>query len=312
MPRDLRHIPPGSQVEVTCRTLESRYFLRPSRDLRDAIHGILARAADRWEVRIVAWFFASNHYHLILRPKDAFHLARFMGDVQGQVAKETNRAIGREGKLWGRRYGPIRMSEDAEVDRLRYLLEQGVKENLIRSPREWPGATSVPWLLGGGPVDAVWFNRTAEYEARRRGERFGKYEYAERYSFELAPLRCWDGLSRAEIRRRIEALIREIEREATERRRTGDAKFLGPQGGPTSRPLGSAGSPKKSKAPRFHAHDRDVWINLQVEYREFRAAYEQASAAFRAGRLDVVFPSGSFPPALPFFPGRPPTPAIVT
>ena len=61
MPRGPRYIPPGSLVEITCRTLESRYFLRPSRELREAIHGVLARAATIWQVGVVAWVYASNH-----------------------------------------------------------------------------------------------------------------------------------------------------------------------------------------------------------------------------------------------------------
>jgi hypothetical protein len=39
------------------------------------------------------------------------------------------------------------------VWRLRYLLEQGCKEGLVRSPRQWPGATGIEALLSGRPLD---------------------------------------------------------------------------------------------------------------------------------------------------------------
>ena len=69
MGRDLRHMPTGcSLVAVTIRTVQSRYLLRPSRDLTDITHGILARATHRYDVGICFYVFLSNHVHLRLCP----------------------------------------------------------------------------------------------------------------------------------------------------------------------------------------------------------------------------------------------------
>ena len=49
-------------VEVTCRTIHSRFLLRPSPELNDIVIGVLARAQRMHPIRLCAVAFASNHY----------------------------------------------------------------------------------------------------------------------------------------------------------------------------------------------------------------------------------------------------------
>src|ERR1700709_1212981 len=64
MSRPLRFIPDGGAlVEVTCRTLQSRFLLRPRRDLDEIIVGVLGRAQRLYKVRFCGYMCASNHYH---------------------------------------------------------------------------------------------------------------------------------------------------------------------------------------------------------------------------------------------------------
>jgi len=57
---------------------------------------------------------------------------------------------------------------------------------------------------------------------------------------------------------------------------------------------------KTSPAPLFHAASRRVRRELRDAYYAFVAAYREAAEKLRAGIRDVIFPQGSFPPALPF------------
>jgi len=41
---------------------------------------------------------------------------------------------------------------------------------------------------------------------------------------------------------------------------------------------------------------------LRDAYRRFLGAYRQAAERLRTGALDVLFPEGAFPPALPYRP----------
>ena len=119
------------------------------------------------------------------------------GEVPGRLHRWRER-------VWGRRYRAIVVSHEkaAQIERLRYLLEQGTKEGLVRRPEDWPGAHSVQALLDGRPIRGIWFDRSQEYEARRCGKRPGKYEFAEEETFELTSLPAWDSLDGETIRER--------------------------------------------------------------------------------------------------------------
>ncbi|HEX3125850.1 MAG TPA: hypothetical protein VH394_00825, partial [Thermoanaerobaculia bacterium] len=67
MPRPLRYVSPGgSLVEVTVRTLQSQYLLRPSPSLNEIVGGVLGRAQALHPVRCHAAVFLSTHFHLLL------------------------------------------------------------------------------------------------------------------------------------------------------------------------------------------------------------------------------------------------------
>ena len=79
-------------------------------------------------MKICAFIYLSNHCHLLLRPKDAEQLSSFMRYLNSNIAREVGRLHAWREKLWGRRYYDITVSHEpeAQISRLRYLLEQGV------------------------------------------------------------------------------------------------------------------------------------------------------------------------------------------
>jgi REP element-mobilizing transposase RayT len=303
MARPLRYVPAGWLAHITCRTLHGRLLLRPSGDLNEIVLGILGRAQRRYAMRICAFTVLSNHLHLLLLPDDAEQLALFMAYLNANLAKEAGRLHGWKERLWGRRYTLqlVHPADAAEqIQRLRYVLEQGCKEGLVRSPCDWPGATSTHALLQGASLEGVWFDRTAEYEARQRGERPSKYAHAEVERVELTPLPCWQELVEPERRRCVAAMVEEIIRETRQclakagRAPLGVKRILGQD--PHCQPWRFERSP----APRFHASSGEMRRTLEAAYRDFVLAYRQASRALSTKALAVDFPSGCFPPRLPF------------
>ena len=236
------------------------------------------------------------------------------GHLNGNLAKEAGRLHHWRERLWGRRYHSSLVSDEPskQVDRLRYLLEQGCKEGLVRRPQDWPGATSVEALLTGKPLVGLWYDRTAEYEARRRGKLPTKYDFAEEESFALAPLPAWHRLSAQEIQHRVHRIVRTIESETRQRIRDTDRAPLGVRRILRQDPHQVPARTKRSPAPRFHARHPHVRRGLELAYRAFRFAYRQAAEALRSGDATAAtaeFPAGSFPPRLPFARGRP-TPSL--
>jgi hypothetical protein len=139
--------------------------------------------------------------------------------------------------------------------------------------------------------------------ARRRGEEFARDRFAMRETVILSPLPCWEHLSPEERKEKVAELVREIEAEAAEQREKTGKEPLGRvavlKQHPHERPMRF----KKSYAPLVHAASQKVRRDLYDGYRAFVAAFREAAEKLKAGNLAVVFPAGSFPPALPFVGG---------
>jgi len=178
-----------------------------------------------------------------------------------------------------------------------------VKERLVEKVLHWPGAHAAGALLENKPLEGLWFDRTQEYGARRRGEESERERFATRETVTLSPLPCWEHLSPEDQKKKIAYLIREIEEEAAAQREAAGLQVLGRepvlQQNPHERPVRS----KKSYTPLFHAASRKVRRDLYDCYRAFVAAFREAADFLRAGNLTAVFPAGRFPPALPFVGG---------
>jgi REP element-mobilizing transposase RayT len=296
MSRPLRFIPEeGALVDITCRTIQSRYLLRPDPALNEIVLGVLGRAQRLHPVEISAFFVASNHYHLLLWVPDVERMAEFMEYFQGNMAREVGRL-----RKW--RYEAIVISDEpaAQVDRLRYVLSNGVKEGLVARVEDWPGISLVKNLLSGEPVRGTWFDRTAEHQAKLRREDFEPRRHAAEETIELSQLPCWRHLSPEKYRELVAGLVHEIDADAAaERKRTGRQ----PLGAATilrQHPHTCPNKTKKSPAPRFHAATKAAREALRRAYGLFLASFREAAERLKAGDRMARFPNGCYPPGLPF------------
>ncbi|HSM51978.1 MAG TPA: transposase [Thermoanaerobaculia bacterium] len=303
MPRRLRYVPPGGAlVEVTCRTLQARFLLRPTPLLREITLGILGRAQRNSGVAVHAFVFLANHYHLLVSVTDAAQLAKFVGYLNSNLAREVSRLHAWKEKVWGRRYQAILVSgeEEAQIERLFYLARQGCKEGLVADPLEWPGATSWRAMLDGQVLEGIWFDRTAECLARRNGIEFGARDFASPEPVVLTPLPTWAHLAPEVQRERLRDLLDLARAEAAAMRQETGRDPVGREAVVRQDPHGSPARSKKGPAPLVHAASREARRAYREAYRLFTAAYRRAAEALRAGVEAVVFPDGCFPPAGPF------------
>lgn len=304
MPRRLRFIPEGGAVvEVTGRTIHGRMLLKPNRRLNEAIVGTLARGKRHYGVRIHAVVFLSNHYHLLIGVDDAKQLSSFMGYVNAKVAREAGRVWSWREKLWGRRYESIVTSDEetAQLDRMRYLLSHGVKENLVARCQDWPGIHCAEALVTGRSLKGFWFDRTKEYAARQRGADIGVYTYAEPETLKLDPLPCWAHLDQATYRARIGEIVAQVEAEAEAARKRRGIYPLGVEAIRRQRAHDRTERLKRSPAPAFHTATKHARQRLREAYQCFVIAYREAADRLRDTDLSsLCFPPGSFPPAPPF------------
>jgi hypothetical protein len=210
--------------------------------------------------------------------------------------------------FWSRRYSSIVVSDEekAQVERFRYILSHGVKENLVERVLDWPGVHAARAILEDKPLTGYWFDRTQEYAARNRGEDYGRLTYATEEIFFLTRLPCWEHLSQEEYRQRVAELVEEIELDARVRRLERGLPVLGVGAVLRQRPHTQPNKTKKSPAPRFHAATKAIRDGLREAYGLFLAAFRDAAELLKAGDRMARFPMGSFPPGLPFVRALPP------
>ena len=304
MSRPLRFIPEeGSLVEVTCRTIQGRYLLRPDPELDDILLGVLGRAQRLYPVEICGFAFLSSHYHLLLRVQDVKQMSEFMWYFQTNSAREVGRLRDWPGGIWPDRYESIVVSDEpaAQVDRLRYVLAQGVKEGLVARVDEWPGISMIKAVLDGEPIRGTWFNRTQEYRAKLQKKKdFDPRSSASEEIVVLSQLPCWRHLSPEMYRSLVAGLVRELEADAAAERKLTGREPLGREAILSQHPHTRPERLKKSPAPRFHAATKEVRLGLRTAYGLFLSAFREAAERLKAGDRLAKFPNGCFPPALPF------------
>lgn len=250
-------------------------------------------------MRIHALAVLSNHLHLLVSPDSPQQLAAFMGYVAGNLAREIGGRHGWQERFWGRRYTAVLVSseEKAQIERLVYILGQGVKEGLVERPQHWPGVHCAKALLSGKPLQGTWIDRTALYKARRRLSNSTAADFAEDEQVTFTPVSCWAQLDSREYRTKIAELVARIVDDG--RRARAGRPVLGRRAilaqDPHDKPLFSDRSP----APLVHAASKEVRVMLRTAYYAFVAGFREAAARLRAGDRLVVFPMGAFPPPLP-------------
>lgn len=306
MGRKLRFLAPGGLVEVTSRTIHGRLLLQPNERIADLCRGVLARAARLYPVDVHAFAFLGNHYHLLLTVPDAQRLAQFMNYLNSNLAREVGRVVRWHERFWGRRYQaiPVTDEEASQVERLLYVLRQGCKEGLVRTPTEWPGATSTRALLFGEPIRGAWIDRTSAYQSHRKDQPADPRSFVSTETLDLVPLPCWRDLVPADYRNRVADLVAEVERETADRIRATKREPLGADRVARRNPHDALSRGKRGPAPLVHAASSERRRVFREAYRQFASAFRHASTVFRCSRdrfeRFALFPSGCFPPPGPF------------
>lgn len=179
-----------------------------------------------------------------------------------------------------------------------YVLANVARE--IGRAHDWPGPQCVVALTEGNDLSGTWYDRTAEFRARRMGLAVSELDFASTETVTLSPLGCLSAASERERCELVGAIVADIERSGRIERagRVPLGRTLVQRQHPHQRPSRS----KRTCAPDFHAASRAARMRLRAAYRVFVAAYRRAAQLLRAGMRDVLFPVGSFPPSLPYVP----------
>ncbi len=133
------------------------------------------------------------------------------------------------------------------------------------------------------PLRGWWFDRSREYAAWRRGETYGRYQYATEETIVLDPLPCWRHLPIEAVRRHVKDLLHDIEREAAAGRRATGKGVLGADAVMEMDPHHRPEKLDRSPAPDFHARHKKVRQAMRATYVWVVAEHYKAAERLRAG-----------------------------
>jgi REP element-mobilizing transposase RayT len=166
-------------VHVTLRAMRGVPSLR-SEVIYSRLLPAIERANKEW-FRVVHFSVQTNHIHLIVEADERASLSRGVQGLAVRLARATNRAAGRRGKVWGDRFHARALASPRQVrNTIRYVLLNFCKHlgaapgvdpcssgrwfggwkrpppcastpPPVRRAETWLGA--VGWRRAGGPID---------------------------------------------------------------------------------------------------------------------------------------------------------------
>ncbi len=304
MARKLRYLPdPTRPVEITVRCIQGRYLLRPSETLNRRLVGVVAYAAEKHDVAVHAIHAMSNHYAMIVTVPNATTMADFMCLVNQQISLEVGHLHDWKGPMWQDRYHAIPIDDEAsEVERLRYLLSNGVKEFAVSRVAEWPGVQSDAALLGRGKLKGEWVDRTALHAALLMDPDadVDEADFTTKMNLTLTPLPSLARVPYGQRTALYRRLIREIEETAAAKRRRQHEVVLGAARVLAMHPHHRPSSMDQSPMPLVHTTTKAARKRWRAAYLAFVEAYRRAADALRAHRRKCDFPEGCVRPLRAF------------
>lgn len=308
--RHARYIESGMLYHVVSKTLRGEFLLAPAPGVRKLCAGVVAHSQIRYpQVKLYAIAVLSNHFHMMVSGPSK-HVSAFTGYIKQEISRRLGQRYKLRGTFWDGRFSAVALpTPESRRDSLRYILSQGVKEDLVESPREWPGLHCASQLMYGTKITGEWFNGTrysnAKHSASRdsRGVKVRISDYYEIVSIRLVPIPEWEHLKPKLMQAKVRKMVNQITAEHRTRRRAKGKRVIGAKALQKTS-IREAKSPPS--LPRWEERRRQLtaWAGRAatatkaylVRYWEFQRAFRKASVACLRGDRNVTFPENSWIP----------------
>lgn len=135
MRRPRLHIP-GAFYHVTLRGNHRQDIFFSPGD-RMLLNEIVAEVIQRFEARLHAYCWMTNHVHMLLQVGD-IPLGRIMQGIAGRYARELQKRFHTTGHLFERRYHAVVVDADSYLlELLRYIHLNPIRARIVTSPAEY-------------------------------------------------------------------------------------------------------------------------------------------------------------------------------
>jgi REP element-mobilizing transposase RayT len=219
---------------VISKTLRGEFLLVPKKHTASLTAGVVAKAQANWPgVRLYGYAFMSNHFHLMVSGESE-EISSFVGYIKREISRRLGQKYNLSGSLWHSRFSSTALpTPESQEQCLAYILSQGVKENLVAHPAQWPGLHCAKALLNGEVVKGDWFNGTDYGEAKQNQERSAhrvvvkKSEFYQALLINLTPIEPWNHLDSHAQQQRAKELVGEIVADAAAKRKEEGSRVVG-------------------------------------------------------------------------------------
>jgi putative transposase len=176
MPRKRRVQQPETIYHVGSRGVDKQPIFDVVRWDRERFFDFLECTVVTFHWNLHAYCLMGNHFHLVLDTPDA-NIGAGMRYLKGRYAQWFNKAAGREGALFERRYWDRMAATEAHVLALsRYVVLNPVRRGWCSTPEEWPWSSYAATI---GLEPAPRFLRTEELLGWFGGGAAARDQYAE-------------------------------------------------------------------------------------------------------------------------------------
>ena len=148
MPRAPRLHAPGGTVHVVARCNNREFCLTAVHDYEMLLAHLRAMRRT-YDLTLYAYTLMANHIHLLLRAPTLDTIGRPLRWFMTETAKAFNRAHGRRGHFWERRYHACLVEDDVyALAALRYLDRNPVRAGVVADPAAYPWSSCAAYALG--------------------------------------------------------------------------------------------------------------------------------------------------------------------
>jgi len=281
-----RQIVPGRVYMVTRRCTQRQFLLRPDRETTNAFIYCMTLAAQRTEMRVLAFLAHSNHHHTIVVDSRG-RMPEFLEAFHKLVAKHQNSLRGRWENFWSSEATSVVELVSAEdiLAKMTYALTNPVKDGLIDRADQWPGATSIFANLNERAISA----RRPSHFFRKDGD------MPALVSLKIERPPGFEDLDAAEWRALLTDRIRSVETSTRNERHADGRRILGRAGVLRQRPTDRPYSDEARRKVSPHVASVNRWARVEALQRNktFLAAYRAARELWKTG-ISTIFPAGTY------------------
>jgi REP element-mobilizing transposase RayT len=269
----------------------------------ERILAFLARYQERFHVILYGFALMGNHYHLLANFPER-NKAQFFRCFNSMIARLTQSFVKEfeGGKLWHRRVRTEEVGKDRNdiLNSFFYIALNPVSSGLVSKISDYESYNSFHDAVTSRKRKFKIFNREDYNNRKRYNKKLTEADCMTEHTLQFSRLPGYEDLPAEEYIRMMKA---ELERRRGETIKERQAQGLGfaskealSKQRPGAKPKNTKTAGRNSKRPLILSRSVEVRRAFYNWYWPMRAAYKEASKRFRAGDLNVGFPTGTYRP----------------